>query len=123
MILGQILWSPKTGTQHRGAFVFPISYLIELEGLRFFRLHEWVSSREHHLVTASHVLGWFFSSRTGTAVGVVAAVEGDKMSSEHGIGSPTKPSALRLKPLPWKDGSHAPNLPKVVTCYTLRGTS
>jgi len=29
MILGPILWSPKTGTQYRGAFVVPISYLIK----------------------------------------------------------------------------------------------
>ena len=28
MILGPIVWSLKTGTQHRGAFVIPIAYLI-----------------------------------------------------------------------------------------------
>jgi len=28
MILGPIVWSLQSGTQHRGAFVVPISYLI-----------------------------------------------------------------------------------------------
>jgi len=38
MILGSILWSLNTGTQHRGAFEVPISYRIELESLQFSRL-------------------------------------------------------------------------------------
>jgi len=45
MILGPIPWFSKTGTQHR-AFVVPISYLIELEILQFFRL---IRSLSHFL--------------------------------------------------------------------------
>jgi len=38
MNLGPILWSPKTGSQHRGAFDVPIAYLIELESFQIFWL-------------------------------------------------------------------------------------
>jgi len=38
MILGPIVWSPKTETQHRDACVVPISDPIQLESLHFFRL-------------------------------------------------------------------------------------
>jgi len=36
-ILGPIVWS-LTGTEHRRAFILPISDLIELENLQFFQL-------------------------------------------------------------------------------------
>jgi len=41
-----------SGTQHRGVFVVPISYLIKLENLQFFRLlGEWVSSFDSNCST------------------------------------------------------------------------
>jgi len=61
-ILGPIVWSLTSGTEHRGTFVVPISYLIKSENVHFFWLLSLFASEailDFHFLEITSLLGLF----------------------------------------------------------------